>query len=139
MRIVLPEYEESRHYSSEPYRRQLTHDFVFEIDGYKYTILKGFWWDGASIPRFLWRAVGSPFTGKYYLACLVHDLFYATHYFERGKTDEVLYEMNKYLKVGWCQNNSIYQGVNWGGYFAYNNKTEEQIAGAMKHLKVEKI
>jgi hypothetical protein len=30
--------------------------------------------DGASIPQFLWASVGSPYTGKYRLASVVHDI-----------------------------------------------------------------
>lgn len=31
--------------------------------------------DGASIPRFLWRAIGSPFVGKYRMASVMHDVY----------------------------------------------------------------
>lgn len=31
--------------------------------------------DGASIPRFMWRFVGSPFCGKYRRASVVHDVY----------------------------------------------------------------
>lgn len=39
----------------------------------------GFVWDGASIPRFGWTFVGSPFTGKYQHGALVHDILYQRH------------------------------------------------------------
>jgi len=35
---------------------------------------KGRWIDGASIPEFLWSLVGSPFTGNYRRASVVHDI-----------------------------------------------------------------
>jgi hypothetical protein len=31
--------------------------------------------DGASIPWFLWRAIGSPFVGKYRKASVIHDVY----------------------------------------------------------------
>jgi hypothetical protein len=31
--------------------------------------------DGASIPRFFWRLIGSPFVGKYRRASVVHDVY----------------------------------------------------------------
>lgn len=34
--------------------------------------------DGASIPRFLWRATGSPFVGNYRRASVIHDVYCVT-------------------------------------------------------------
>ena len=34
---------------------------------------KGMIFDGASIPRLFWRLIGSPFTGKYRVAAIIHD------------------------------------------------------------------
>ena len=31
--------------------------------------------NGASIPRLLWRAIGSPFVGKYRRASVIHDVY----------------------------------------------------------------
>ena len=31
--------------------------------------------DGASIPRFFWRFIGGPFSGKYRRASVVHDVY----------------------------------------------------------------
>ena len=31
--------------------------------------------DGASIPRFFWRVIGSPFVGKYRRATVIHDVY----------------------------------------------------------------
>ena len=35
----------------------------------------GAWLDGASIPRFFWRVVGSPYSGRYRAASVVHDYY----------------------------------------------------------------
>ena len=31
--------------------------------------------DGASIPRFFWRFIGGPFSGKYRRASVIHDVY----------------------------------------------------------------
>jgi len=31
--------------------------------------------DGASIPRFFWRLIGGPFSGKYRRASIIHDVY----------------------------------------------------------------
>lgn len=48
--------------------------FTFtDSKGVDYLIPEGAITNGASIPRWLWAAVGSPFTGKYRDAAVVHD------------------------------------------------------------------
>lgn len=137
MNIILPDEVYGKYSRTKSFVRCLTEDFVFTVDNLEFTILKGFWYDGASIPKVLWSTVGSPFTGNYVIPTLVHDVFYATHFFPRYKADCILYEMNRYCDVGWFKNNSIYYGVRSGGYWAYSGKSEEQIQGAVKHLEVK--
>ena len=43
--------------------------------GKKWTTPKGWKVDGASIPRGLWTIVGSPFTGNYRRASVIHDYY----------------------------------------------------------------
>lgn len=40
---------------------------------YQFTIRKNYCYDGATIPRFLWRLVGSPTDNVFLLASLIHD------------------------------------------------------------------
>jgi hypothetical protein len=69
-------------------------DLRLNTDGATATLLKDFcFWDGhevwiapkdlitdgASIPRLLWGPVGSPFTGPYRRAAILHDAYYADH------------------------------------------------------------
>lgn len=55
-------------------RMQLTGDFGYtDRDGKHWAAPKDMYTDGASIPRALWSLVGSPFTGHYRRAALVHD------------------------------------------------------------------
>ena len=43
------------------------------MSSYIITINKGYTWNGANIPRFLWRIVGSQFNPEYLPASLIHD------------------------------------------------------------------
>lgn len=53
---------------------QLMEDFIFvDKDGFEWKAPKGITIDGASIPRLLWVAVGSPFVGDYRRASVLHD------------------------------------------------------------------
>lgn len=56
-------------------KMRLLEDFAY-IDpfGKEWEAPKGSIIDGASIPRFLWTVVGSPFTGEYREASVVHDV-----------------------------------------------------------------
>lgn len=40
---------------------------------YKILVKEGYTWDGASIPRFAWRLIGSPSESIFLRASLVHD------------------------------------------------------------------
>lgn len=40
------------------------------------TIPAGYYTDGASIPRWLWTFCGSPFSGNYIEAAIIHDWLY---------------------------------------------------------------
>ena len=48
--------------------------------------------DGASIPRSLWSLVGSPFTGKYLKASVIHDYYVRTKFRSWMSTHNVFFE-----------------------------------------------
>ena len=41
---------------------------------YLFTIPKGYCFDGATIPRFLWRVIGSKTDNTFLIAALIHDI-----------------------------------------------------------------
>jgi len=45
--------------------------------------------DGASIPRFFWRVIGSPFVGLYRRASVIHDVYCV----ERSEPHETVHRM----------------------------------------------
>ena len=60
----------------EPNRRmRLLDDFAYvDAKGVEWKAPKGSVVDGASIPQVLWSVVGSPYTGEYRNASVVHDV-----------------------------------------------------------------
>lgn len=55
---------------------QLLQKFAYiDPSGKRWEARKGYIVDGASIPRIVWTLVGSPFTGKYRRASVVHDYY----------------------------------------------------------------
>lgn len=46
---------------------------------YRFKIPKGYCFDGASIPRFFWRIIGSNTDNKYLIPALIHDVLCEHH------------------------------------------------------------
>lgn len=46
---------------------------------YKFTIPKGYCYDGASIPRLFWRVIGSNTDNRFLIAALIHDVLCEHH------------------------------------------------------------
>ena len=49
--------------------------------------------DGASIPRFFWRFIGSPFIGRYRRASVIHDVHCNLKCHSSAQVHRVFYEM----------------------------------------------
>ena len=74
--------------------------------------------NGASIPRTLWSSVGSPFTGNYRRAALVHDAAVGTLGAQRAEADTMFYFA---CLCGGCavlQSKLLYAGVRLGTWAA---------------------
>ena len=125
-----------RYICSNSRKRFLTDIFTFEINDYKYCISKGFWTDSASIPRAVWTLIGSPFTGRYVIPALIHDVLYGSHHFPRKKCDRIFYEAMRKCHVPRIKAWLIYINVRMWGWIAYKSKTKDEIKGASKHLSV---
>jgi hypothetical protein len=58
----------------------LMEDFAYMDKRDKMWVAKaGMIFDGASIPRVMWRLIGSPFTGNYRNPAIIHDAMYDAH------------------------------------------------------------
>lgn len=52
--------------------------------------------DGASIPRFFWRFIGSPFVGKYRRASVIHDVYCRTNERRSPEVHAIFWQMMRY-------------------------------------------
>jgi len=92
------------------------------VDGKKnktITVPRGFLIDGASIPRTMWRLIGSPFLPMFQKAATVHDYLYTHHKVSRKKADQIFREILKDNTVSKVKAGVMYAAVRTGGYFAY--------------------
>lgn len=95
--------------------RELTEPFEFTLkteNSFVYaTIREGYIWNGASIPKAFWSVIGGPFSGKYALGALIHDLLYDTHYTTRKEADEIFLQVMEMERVGKAKRWLMYQAV----------------------------
>jgi hypothetical protein len=84
----------------------------------------GFVSDGASIPRALWSIIGSPLTGKYRNAAIIHDYFCRNHNFDYSSEEihEVFYRAMIASGVSNTQAGIMYYSVLYYWYITKNNK-----------------
>ncbi len=99
---------------------QLTKVLIYEtLSGNLIIVPQGFISDGASIPRFFWRLIGSPWSGKYGRAAVVHDFMCFSKEFTRKQADIVFYESMKELGVPYWKRKIMYFAVRFGGKFQH--------------------
>ena len=93
----------------------LFEDVVVESLGYNITVKKGFDFDGASIPKWLWSIYGSPLNGNYVVASLVHDGLYASQKVSKRVSDKIFLDVMKQSNVGYIKRTSMYLAVTMFG------------------------
>jgi hypothetical protein len=97
---------------------RLLDDFWYiDPEGRRWLATAGTVVDGASIPRTLWSAVGSPYTGNYRRASIVHDVACKAADVPRRDADAMFYFA---CLAGGCQvaqAKMLYGGVRLGGLF----------------------
>ena len=71
--------------------------------------------DGASIPRFFWRFLGGPFSGKYRRASILHDYAYITRQGSRKECDKMFKEAMLCDSVPRWKASLMYRAVRWFG------------------------
>lgn len=96
---------------------QLLEDFWYiDPQGRRWDAPKGTIIDGASIPRTLWSSVGSPYTGDYRRAAVVHDAVVDKKGILRAEADTMFYYA---CLAGGCslvQAKLLYAGVRVGAW-----------------------
>lgn len=109
---------------------EIAKDFVYEIEGEKFVIPKGFKFDGASIPKFLHTFL-SP-VGVLLIGGLVHD--YAYKYqtllkhnkkdtmgvITQKRADQIFRDINIEINGFFLMNYLAYYSLRLGGFMAWN-------------------
>lgn len=67
--------------------------------------------DGASIPRFFWRFIGGPFTGRYRRASVIHDVYCVTRTEPWQAVHRVFNEMMEADGVPWLKRKLMFLAV----------------------------
>ena len=93
----------------------LLEDVEVEVLGYKIKVKKGFDFDGASIPKWLWSIYGSPLNGNYIVASLIHDGLYASQKVSKSVSDKIFLDVMKQSSVGYIKRTSMYLAVKMFG------------------------
>lgn len=96
---------------------RMLEDFWYDDPaGRRWKAPKGSIINGASIPEALWSSVGSPYTGEYRRASIVHDVACDTPGVTRDEADEMFYSA---CLAGGCsiaQTKMLYLGVRIGSW-----------------------
>lgn len=71
--------------------------------------------DGASIPQVLWTITGSPYTGKYRDASVIHDYYCSTRTRTSDATHAMFYEAMRVSGVSETRAKIMYAAVRYGG------------------------
>jgi len=97
-------------------KMQLLKPLLFQDKSGKHWIAKkGAIIDGASIPRFFWRFIGSPFSGKYRRSSVIHDFYYVTKSEPRKQVDKMFYQAMRVDNVNYFKAKAMYFAVRIGG------------------------
>jgi hypothetical protein len=78
----------------------LNDDILQVPDVYKFSIEDGYCWDGASIPKFFWRIIGSNTGPEFIIASMLHDKLCENHHYIDNNRYLSTIVLEKCLKVG---------------------------------------
>lgn len=95
--------------------------------GRRWDVPKGSITNGASIPRTLWSSVGSPFTGNYRRASIIHDIAIRDRAIVRGDADSMFYFA---CLAGGCmlvEGKLLYAGVRVGSWASLGRDVAGQL------------
>lgn len=87
-----------------------------------FVVPENFLFDGASIPRFLWRVFGHPFHAQYLIASCCHDYLYSTGKVSRLMADVIFYDLLKNAGVSSKRSFLMFIAVRLFGHNHYKGK-----------------
>lgn len=111
-------------------------DLVVYWRGLRITILRGYYTDGASIPKAAWSIVGHPWE-EYLPAAIPHDALYNAEVFPRATCDLCFHDLMRALNVEPIRMHAMYYAVRSLGWTAEFKRTDEQREMARQHLRIE--
>ena len=98
---------------------KLLEDFKYiDSKGKEWLAPAGFITDGASIPRFFWRLMSSPFVGDYRRAAILHDIESKNKNYSQKEIHNLFYEMMVADGVSKFKAWLMHQSVYWYNKFA---------------------
>ena len=97
----------------------------------------GFRFDGASIPRALWRVCGHPLEAPRIAAALAHDWIYAAKCISRADADLIYRTVCAWVGISAFSRNVEYAALRMCGWVAWNGHKEEDRAFALAHGVLE--
>ena len=105
----------------EPY-----HTKVSLADGsvFEFWIKAGFVFDGASIPRFLWRLCGHPLEAPRIAAALIHDWLYRAQLIDRETADDIFNAICKDVGMTCLRTGPEWAALWLFGRFAWKNNND---------------
>lgn len=121
VRYILPTHTEQEKKSIKKYpficKTRLDVELIDSIKNktYKFTIPKGFCYDGASIPRIFWRLIGANTDNSFLIPALIHDWLCENHSHidnDRNFSSEVFNALLEVSEVGSLKRYMMKHSVN---------------------------
>ena len=103
---------------------------------YSFWIQPGFEFDGASIPRALWRLCGHPMEAPRIAAALIHDWLYRAQVLDRGVADEIFNILCKEVGMSAWRTGPEWAALRIFGRVAWNGNHEWNKIAAARELGV---
>lgn len=95
-------------------RNKVTIIIKTDTEDFSFDILKGFVWDGATIPKVVWSLVGSATENDFLIPSLVHDYILESKNYIMHNTLHCKYNLKEYIEItsDIFYNLLLIQGVN---------------------------
>lgn len=118
----------------------LVEDFYFPatVGGWDVVahVAPGFRTDGASIPRLLWRVLGSPYDPDVIAAAIAHDALYRGEIVPRKDADAAFLALMEACGIAERKRRWLLRGVRWFGWITWARHTPESVAEARRHISL---
>ena len=97
----------------------------------------GFVFDGASIPRALWRVCGHPLEAPRIAAALAHDWIYASKCISRADAELIYRTICAWVGISAVCRNVEYAALRMCGWVAWSGHAEDDRTFALAHGALE--